>query len=80
MKLFVEIHHKHSEARGKSGNTILHALAELGKSIYLLGISNEDRLLGDAPAESRWNAGYAVGDRMDPASKIEALNVHVLAR
>lgn len=80
VKLFVEIHHNYLEARGKSGNTVLQALAELGKEIYFLGISSEDRPLGGAPADVGWNAGYAIGDRMDPARKLCAPNFHVLAR
>jgi FkbM family methyltransferase len=66
VKVLLEVHHSYLVRRGKSANTVLRTLAELGKEIYFL--------------ENNPAYPYRLMDKMDPAGRIEIDNFHVLAK
>ena len=65
VKIFIEIHHEYLLKRGKSANTILNQLSELGKTIYFL--------------ENDSAYPYKLNEKVDPAQPIAIPNFHVIA-
>jgi hypothetical protein len=66
VKLFLEVHHLYLARRGKSANTVLRWLADIGKEIYFIE---------DDPAYP-----YRLMQKIDPARPLEVPNFHVLAK
>lgn len=65
VKLLIEIHHVYLARRGKTANTILLMLADMGKQLYFL--------------EEDPRYPYRLMEKMDPARAIDTPIFHVLA-
>ena len=65
VKLLLEVHHAYLARRGKSANSVLRMLAELGKDLYFI--------------ENNPAYPYRLMEKMDPARLLEVENFHVLA-
>ncbi len=66
VKIFLEIHHVYLERRGKSANTVLRSVADLGKDIYFV--------------ENNPVYPYKLLDKVDPARTIDLPIFHILAK
>lgn len=65
VKVFLEVHHDYLSRRGKSANTVLQMLADVGKTVYFL--------------ENDSAYPYRLMDKVDPAKSITLPNFHILA-